>query len=285
MSSPQTGAQPEYKIQLKLVKLVANSLLMVMGLSTGVALVHGTVLEQCETRNEPFEAGVLPDDVQAPKAGQTSAEPDLQKCISGEKEATPFVAGVLPEETTVEQPVSGLAGTPTSQPSADGATPIQQSPQTQPQVVQTAAPAPQPKPETQKPKANVTPLPPQTAPAAPKKTTTTTTTKKTTTKTTTTTKTLSYDLDKLSMAVAMTETHNCRDKVPGGSALYNNCHGFRKNGKFMRFNTIEESHAYFKQLWARSYKSYPNLRLAKIYSGNDNPTNWLKNVNYYYNTL
>lgn len=289
ISSPQTGEQPEYKIQLKLVKLVANSLLMVMGLSTGVALVHGTVLEQCETRNEPFEAGVLPDDVQAPKADQTSEEPDLQKCISGEKEAVPFVAGVLPEETTVAQPASGLAGTPTSQPSADGATPIQQSPQTQPQVVQTAAPAPapQPKPETQKPKAAVTPLPPQNAPATTKKSQPakqTTTTKTTTTKTSTT-KTLSYDLDKLSMAVAMTETHNCKDKVKGGSALYNNCHGFRKNGKFMRFNSIEESHAYFKQLWARSYKSYPNLRLAKIYSGNDNPTNWLKNVNYYYNTL
>ncbi len=288
--SQQNGAQPVYRIQLKLVKLVANSLLMVMGLSTGVALVHGTVLEQCETRNEPFEAGVLPDDMKAPKSGQTAAEPDLKKCVSGENDSTPFMAGVLPEETTVEQPAAGLAGTPTPQPSADGSTPIQPTAQTQTQVTQTTAPAPSPapqsKPETQKPKPEVTPLPPQTPPAAkktqPAKQTTTT---KTTTKTTTTTKTLSYDLDKLSMAVAMTETHNCKDKVKGGSALYNNCHGFRKNGKFMRFNSIEESHAYFKQLWARSYKSYPNLRLAKIYSGNDNPTNWLKNVNYYYNTL
>lgn len=279
MSSPQTGAQPEYKIQLKLVKLVANSLLMVMGLSTGAALVHGTVLEQCETRNEPFEAGVLPDDVQAPKADQTSAETDLQKCISGEKEATPFVAGVLPEETTVEQPASGLAGTPTFQPSAGGATSVQPDNQPKQPAVQQAkpvvsqssapapAPAPQPKPEA--PKKTVTPAKPKAA--EPVK------------KTTATSKTLGYDLDKLSLAVAMHETHNCKDKV--GSALYNNCHGFRKNGKFMRFNSIEESHAYFKQLWARSYKAYPNLRLAKIYSGNDNPTGWLKNVNYYYNTL
>lgn len=94
---------------------------------------------------------------------------------------------------------------------------------------------------------------------------------------------LDYDLDKLSWAVAMHETHNCADKVKGGAALYNNCHGFRKKGKFMRFNSPEESHAYFKKLWAKSYKSFPDLRLARIYSGNDNPTNWLKNVNYYYN--
>ncbi|MFA5828906.1 MAG: hypothetical protein WC843_00200 [Candidatus Gracilibacteria bacterium] len=88
------------------------------------------------------------------------------------------------------------------------------------------------------------------------------------------------NLDKLSVAVAMQETHNCKDKT--GSALLNNCHGFKKNGKFMKFNNQAESHAYFKQLWAKSYKTFPNLRLAQIYSGNDRAQTWLKNVTYYY---
>lgn len=91
------------------------------------------------------------------------------------------------------------------------------------------------------------------------------------------------NLDRLSVAVAMQETHNCKDKQ--GSALVNNCHGFKKNGQFMKFNNQAESHAYFKQLWAKSYKSFPNLRLAQIYSGNDRAQTWLKNVTYYYYNL
>ncbi len=91
------------------------------------------------------------------------------------------------------------------------------------------------------------------------------------------------NLDKLSMAVAMHETHNCQDKT--GSALLNNCHGFKKKGQFMKFNSPSESHAYFKQLWAKSYKRFPDLYLAKIYSGNDRAETWLKNVTYYYYNL
>lgn len=97
-------------------------------------------------------------------------------------------------------------------------------------------------------------------------------------------KTSKVDLDKLSVAVAMTETHNCQDSR--GSARLNNCHGFKRNGKFMAFTTTDQSHDYFKNLWARSYGGiFPTIRLAQIYSGNDRPTSWLKNVRYYYNKL
>jgi len=265
MEPLQTPVRPN------IVKIVANVLLVIFGLSSGAALVHGMVLQQCQVKNEVFEAGVVPSDVQTTSTQQTEEpnDKDIQECVDNGSDE-PFQAGVLPND--------GLAGTP--EPSVQGTTPIVQKPAQEPKppVVQTAAPAPapQPAPKPQTPPAKPAPKP---APApAPKK-------KPAPKPQPAAAKPLSYDLDKLSYAVAMTETHNCADKVKGGSALYNNCHGFRKNGKFMRFNTTAESHAYFKQLWAKSYRAYPNTRLAQIYSGNDRPTQWLKNVNYYYHSL
>jgi len=96
-------------------------------------------------------------------------------------------------------------------------------------------------------------------------------------------KPVSYDLNKLSIAVAMQETHNCNDHV--GAALYNNCHGLKLNNQFLHFKSQQASHDYFKQLWSTKYVAFPNENLARIYSGNDKPTQWLRNVTYYYNKL
>lgn len=97
-------------------------------------------------------------------------------------------------------------------------------------------------------------------------------------------KPVSVDLEKLSMAVAMTETHNCKDDQ--GSALVNNCFGIKKNGAFMSFSTPAQSHAYFKKLWVNGYGgTFPTYSMAQKYSGNDRPTSWLSNVTYYYNKL
>lgn len=268
----------------KIITIVANLLIIVMGLLTGAAIVHGTVLKQCSTKQEPFVAGVVPPELLQP--GQEADAPDIEKCLESKNGESFFVAGVLPEDTgvaaqpQVQQVPEQNAADRNPEPSVQGATPVQ-----------TSAPAPQPAPAPQKSQNDpakpsqpaVQPSAAKPAPSTAKKTSSTKPAQQKTEPQKVTVKNLSYDLDKLSIAVAMTETHNCRDKV--GSALYNNCHGFRKNGKFMRFNNTSESHAYFKQLWARSYKSYPNMTLAKIYSGNDNPVNWLKNVNYYYNSL
>lgn len=115
--------------------------------------------------------------------------------------------------------------------------------------------------------------------------TTTKATPKTTTATKTITSTVNYDLDKLARAVANHESHNCADKTLATSR--NNCHGIMTwiNGKRTprTFATKEDSYEYFKNLWAKSYKSFPNLRLAQIYSGNDQAHTWLRNVIAYYN--
>lgn len=102
-------------------------------------------------------------------------------------------------------------------------------------------------------------------------------------------KTDDFDIDKLSHAVAYTETHGC---TKGYGLIYNNCHGI-KNGntapcpKIGRSNMCiydhpDQSHAAFKTIWKKWYKTYPNIRLASIWSGNDNPGGWLAGVDYYY---
>ena len=92
------------------------------------------------------------------------------------------------------------------------------------------------------------------------------------------------DLDKLAHAVAVAETSGCTD---GTAINRRNCHGIMawdKNGKrYPRtFASHAESYAAFKKLWAKPSMPYkgqvPDLRLAKIYSGNDSPDTWLCNV-------
>lgn len=72
------------------------------------------------------------------------------------------------------------------------------------------------------------------------------------------------DLDKLAKAVAVHETGDCTAKV--GSALYNNCHGFRRSGRFLRFKNKQESYEYFEDLWTRNYGGgMPTAALATAY--------------------
>lgn len=49
------------------------------------------------------------------------------------------------------------------------------------------------------------------------------------------------------------------------------------------FKSPEESHRRFKQIWSKSYKTFPDIAAARKYTGNDNAETWLKNVKYYYN--
>ena len=96
--------------------------------------------------------------------------------------------------------------------------------------------------------------------------------------------TSSLDLDKLAYAVSMAETGGCKD----GTALKrHNCFGIMQwDKKGLRspkwYNTKEESFADFKRIWSKSYKRFPDLALARKWTGNDNPATWLKNVKHYY---
>ncbi len=315
-SAPQVKEQKN--LRTKIVRTVANIVIGIIGLSTGAAIVHGMVIQQCSSKvqTDGFIAGVLPPGMQMPAPQNNNQPVDIQKCVN---EGNDFEAGVLPaDEGSSQTPADASSEntgdqSPPQQPSVQGFTPIQQNPALT--VVQTAAPAPAPAPsptpvpvvQTQpvptiistnvaavstpipkqptqsQPAVQQTPQPakpvikkvsPPVSPPAP--------VKPAPAKTATPAKPLSVDLDKLSMAVAMTETHNCADTR--GSALFNNCFGIKKNGQFMHFQTPQQSHDYFKQLWVNGYGgTFPSYRAAQIYSGNDHPTTWLKNVTYYYN--
>jgi hypothetical protein len=52
---------------------------------------------------------------------------------------------------------------------------------------------------------------------------------------------------------------------------------------FKRYATCEESYADFKRIWAKSYKTFPTLKAAQVYSGNDRAHIWLANVKSKYN--
>lgn len=278
--------RPEISGRSKMVKIAANVMIVVIGLSTGAAIVHGMVYQQCVVKKVSFIAGVLPPDMLGEQE-KSSESFEIQNCFDGtgtrvtQQEVDGFEAGVLPpEETAPQETQPSVQGSiPIAQPETGTAIPTPQSTASAPAPQQAPAPVPAPAPKAQ---------PPATQPAPAKTTTAKVTTAKKTAKTVTkkqaSVRPVTVNLDKLSVAVAMQETHNCKDTR--GAALLNNCHGFRKNGKFMSFSTQAESHEYFKQLWVRSYGGgFPTYRLAQIYSGNDRPDNWLKNVTYYYNKL
>jgi len=98
------------------------------------------------------------------------------------------------------------------------------------------------------------------------------------------------DLDKVAYAVAMAETKNC---TLGYGKEYNNCFGI-KNGNTAPCDKIgrnrmciyerpEQSYEAFKKIWVTHYKIFPNLKMAQRWTGNSNPSSWIKNVKYYYN--
>lgn len=92
------------------------------------------------------------------------------------------------------------------------------------------------------------------------------------------------DLDKLAQAVAVAETSGCTD---GTAVKRNNCFGIMRfwidaNGKRQRepkyYKSHEESYADFKRIWSTYYKRFPDLALAKKWTGGDSPETWLCNV-------
>ena len=92
------------------------------------------------------------------------------------------------------------------------------------------------------------------------------------------------DLDKLVRSIAMHETKGC---TIGSGASHNNPGGVMtwKTGtrKFKYYNNCEEGYEDMKRIWRTYYKTYPNIALAKKWSGNDRAHSWLRNVNYWYN--
>jgi len=91
------------------------------------------------------------------------------------------------------------------------------------------------------------------------------------------------NINKLAQCVAVAETSNC---TTGMGVTRKNCHGIMTWKRGFRegrtFNSTEESFIAFKELWLRVYKVYPNLALAKKYTGNDNAQRWLNIVNQCY---
>lgn len=97
----------------------------------------------------------------------------------------------------------------------------------------------------------------------------------------------SYDLDQLAYAVRVAETSNC---TLGYGAMYNNCYGI-KNGSIAPcssrgindmciYRSQEESTVAFKKIWTEGYGGvFPGKEEASAWTGNDNPDDWLKNVN------
>lgn len=92
------------------------------------------------------------------------------------------------------------------------------------------------------------------------------------------------DLDKLAHAIAHSETGDC---TKGAGVSRNNCFGVMTYASGKRelkaYKTKEESYADFKRIWAAYYKVFPTNALAKKWTGNDNPKQWLENTTYHYN--
>lgn len=90
------------------------------------------------------------------------------------------------------------------------------------------------------------------------------------------------NLDALAYAVSVHESVSCR------RAIHNNCHGIMvwdKNGvrSLKQYATIEESFEDFKVLWENKYKNFPDLYLARRYTGRDRAEAWLSTVTKHYN--
>ncbi len=93
------------------------------------------------------------------------------------------------------------------------------------------------------------------------------------------------DYDKLANSIAFAETGGCKD---GTAKKRNNCvgimvwkHGQRSPAYFAsQQDSIEKA----KEIWMKSYKVYPTLKEASIWTGSDHPARWLLAVDQYYNT-
>jgi hypothetical protein len=95
--------------------------------------------------------------------------------------------------------------------------------------------------------------------------------------------TIPLDLDRLYLAVAYAESGNC------GTPWHrkaNNCVSIMawKNGKrYLRpYKSVEASIQAFKSLWRDSYKVFPTMKEAIVWTGNDRSSSWLANVTHFY---
>jgi len=96
------------------------------------------------------------------------------------------------------------------------------------------------------------------------------------------------DLEKLAKAVALHETNDC---TKGNSAIIHKnafgireCYGGRCYG-FKTYRNCEESFLDFERIWSSYYNKFPDIELARKYSGNDRADSWLRNVKNFYSTL
>lgn len=95
-----------------------------------------------------------------------------------------------------------------------------------------------------------------------------------------------YDLDRLAHAVACAETSCGRD----GTAIHRNNHFgimcWKKDGSRFPcyFDSKAESYAAFKRIWAKSYKSFPDMAMARRWTGDDNAESWLHTVRVVYSS-
>lgn len=91
-----------------------------------------------------------------------------------------------------------------------------------------------------------------------------------------------YDVVSLCQAIAAHETASC---TKGVGPTHNNCIGIKRQGSFVRYDSPEDSLADCQATWSKYYGRFPDLRLAKIWSGNDRPEDWLTNVTVAYYTI
>ena len=88
--------------------------------------------------------------------------------------------------------------------------------------------------------------------------------------------TLPVDMDRLSESVAWHETHNC---MLGVGKTHNNAVGIKKQGKFVKYATCQDSKDDFKWRWEKYYGGrLPTLADAKAWSGCDRAVAWQRNV-------
>lgn len=102
-------------------------------------------------------------------------------------------------------------------------------------------------------------------------------------------KVLGLDINRLSYAVAMAETHNCTKWY---WATHNNCFWIKHGNTvpcpwvpkmaMCKFETPEESYEAFKIIWGKWYKIFPDIYLAEVWTWKDRANTWLNTVKQYY---
>ena len=97
---------------------------------------------------------------------------------------------------------------------------------------------------------------------------------------------IGYDVHKLVRAIGLHETKGC---TIGSGATHNNPGGVmtwhRGFREFKYYNSCDEGYNDMARIWSTYYKAFPNLALAKKYSGNDRPDAWLSNVTHFYKQI